>query len=256
MLPFSLLKNRMFAVVSVVMIFVYFTLFSLLFIFSLFLQQVQGYSAVAAGIRFLPMNIAFIFASVISGWLAARLGWRITIAVGLILTAVATFSLLKIHADTAYGVYWGKLMLSGFGGGLAICSLTAAAMSFAPSTKTGVASAILNTSTRIGGVLGIALQGSILTQQLILKLKQSLSTWNLPSETQNQLIDDILHHGSVTIDSLPSSISSQAWQQAFGNAFVSGLHMAVLVASIALSIGAVLILAFIPPNRKNNAAKI
>lgn len=55
MLPLHLFKNPTFAIDNVVSVLVFFTLVSLLFIFSLFLQQVQGYSA--AGMRFLPLNI-------------------------------------------------------------------------------------------------------------------------------------------------------------------------------------------------------
>ena len=248
MLPLPLLKNPIFPVVSVVMVLVYFTLFSLLFIFSLFLQQVQGYSATAAGVRFLPMNGAFIVASLVSGWFTTRLGWRITIIIGLILVAVATLSFVQIGVDTEYGDFWGKLMFSGFGGGLTICSLVAVAMSAAPATKAGVASALLNTSTRIGGVLGIALQGTILTQRLTTQLERSLSKWNLPSRVQEQLIAEALRYEPIT--NLPTSLSPLAWQQAFGEAFVSGLHATVLLASFLLLVGAVLVFVFIPPSLK------
>lgn len=253
MLPLHLFKNPTFAVVNVVSVLVFFTLVSLLFIFSLFLQQVQGYSAAAAGLRFLPLNGAFVIASLVSGWFAARLGWRFTITAGLLLAGVTTLSFIRISADTEYGAIMWILVLSGFGGGLTLAPLTAAAMSTVLPTQAGIASGVLNTSNRLGGVLGIALQGTILTQWLASDLKRSLMAWGLPSNLQQRLIADALHGGVNLHRDLPASISPVALHQAINNAFVSGLHAAVFVASVALLAGAFLILAFVPPtfNRRS-----
>lgn len=248
MLPLHLFKNPTFAVVNVVSVLVFFTLVSLLFIFSLFLQQVQGYSAAETGIRFLPLNGAFVIASLCSGWFTARLGWRFVLTTGLLLAGVTTFPLIGISADTEYGAIMWNLVLSGFGGGLTLAPLTAAAMNTVLPTQTGIASGILNTSNRLGGVLGIALQGAILTQQLASDLKRSLSAWGLPSNLQDRLIADALHGGSKVPSDLPSSISALALHQAINNAFVSGLHAAVLTASVALLTGALLVLAFVQPS--------
>ena len=253
MLPLHLFKNSTFTVVNIVSILVFFTLVSLLFIFSLFLQQVQGYSAVAAGLRFLPLNGAFIIASLVSGWFAVRLGWRFTIATGLVLASVATFSFVQLSADTEYGAIWWKLVLSGFGGGLTLSPLTAAAMNSAPPTQAGIASAVINTSYRLGGILGIALQGTILSQRLASNLRRALTAWGLPSDLQDRLIADVLHGGTKVPSNLPTSITPLALHQAISNAFVSGLHAAVFVASVALLAGAFLILAFVHPTFKKRS---
>lgn len=253
MLPLSLLRNSVVAIVCIVTILVWFTLFSLLFIFNLFLQQIQGYSATAAGIRFLPMNIAFIVASCVSGWFAARLGWRSTIAMGLTIVAVVSFGFTGISADTAYSSFWGQLMLAGFGGGLTISPLTAAAMSCVASTQAGITSALLNTSTRIGGVLGIALQGSILSQRLAADLRRSLADFNLSPTVQDGLISQALHQGIEITTPLPPQLSSADWQQAFSNAFVSGLQANVLLASVLLLAGVGLILIFVPSKLKSRS---
>lgn len=247
MLPLHLFKNPTFTVVNVVSILVFFTLASLLFIFSLFLQQVQGYSAAAAGIRFLPMNGAFVIASLCSGWFAARLGWRVAITTGLILASVATLSFIRISADTEYAAIWFNLFLSGFGAGLTLAPLTAAAMSSSPPTQVGIASAVLSTSNSLGGALGVALQGTILRQSLASDLRRSLSAWGLPTNLQDRLIADALHGGAKVPSDLPASISGLAFHQAFNNAFVSGLHTALIIASVALLAGAILVLVLVQP---------
>ncbi|WDD36927.1 MFS transporter (plasmid) [Nostoc sp. UHCC 0926] len=247
MLPLTLFHNSTFTVVNVVEILVFFTVVSLLFIFSLFFQQVQGYSAAAAGLRFLPMNGAFVIASIFSGWFAARLGWRFTITTGLILASIATFSLIRINADTEYGAILWSLILSGFGSGLTLAPLAAVGLSSVPSTKVGIASAVINTSNRLGNILGVAIQGTILTQQLASDLARSLFAWGLPSNLRDRLIVDVLHGGFQVPSHLPANISTQAMHQAISNAFVSGLHATVLLASIALVGGAFLILMFVQP---------
>ena len=250
MLPLHLFNNPTFTVVNVVSVLVFFTLVSLLFIFSLFLQQVQGYSAAEAGLRFLPLNGSFVIASLCSGWFAARLGWRLTITTGLLLAGVTTLSFITISADTEYGAIMWILVLSGFGGGLTLAPLTAAAMDTVLPTQAGIASGVLNTSNRLGGVLGIAIQGTILTQGLASNLKRSLSAWGVPSNLQERLIADALHGGAVVSSDLPASISALALHQAINNAFVSGLHAALIVSGVALLAGALLILAFVPPTFK------
>jgi MFS transporter, DHA2 family, methylenomycin A resistance protein len=246
-LPLHLFKNPTFTVVTVVQVIVFFTLVSLLFIFSLFLQQIQGYSASEAGLRFVPLNGTFIIASFVSGWFAARLGWRITIATGTIITSAATFLLIYIAPNTDYGDIWINLVISGFGTGLTLSPLASAAMSSVPPSKAGIASAILNTGTRIGSVLGITIQGTILTQRLASDLARSLSSWNLPSNLQNRLIADALQGGAKIPKDLPANISMQAMQDAISKAFVSGVRANVLIASVALLAGAFLIVMFVPP---------
>ncbi|ARV62852.1 hypothetical protein BZZ01_04685 [Nostocales cyanobacterium HT-58-2] len=249
-LPLKLFKNPTFTVVNIAQIIVFFTFTGLLFVFSLFLQQVQGYSTVETGVRFLPLNICFVIALLASGWFATKLGWRFTIAAGMIVAGVITLSFLRVNANTEYASVLWMLMISGFGGGLTLAPITAAAMSSVSSDQTGIASAVLTTSNRFGGVLGIALQGTILKQWLASDLTRSLSTWNLPSHLQNQLIAEVLQNGAKVPINLPANIAPLALRQAINSAFVSGLHAVVLVASTALLVGALLIVVFVRSNFK------
>ncbi|MEO0924529.1 MAG: MFS transporter [Cyanobacteria bacterium J06643_13] len=250
MLPLNVFQKPSFATVNLVHIIVFFAFMSLIFIFSLFLQQVQGYSATAAGMRFLPLNAAFVSALLVSGWFAARLGLRSTIAAGLTLASVATFSFIRIGVDTAYGAMWGGLVLSGLGAGITLAPLATVALNSVLPTQAGIASALLNITTRLGGVLGIAIQGKILSQQLSDRLARSLSEWNLTADLQERLTAAALHGGTTVPRDLPVGISSAVWHQAFSQAFVSGLHATVVIASVALLAGALLMLAFVPSSFK------
>lgn len=249
MFPLPLLQKPAFAAVNLANILVWFTFFGLIFIFSLFLQQVQGYSATAAGMRFLPMNAAFVSALLISGWLADRLGGRLVIAVGLVLASVATFSFIHIDANTDYGAMWMGLVLAGFGGGMTLAPLATIALSAVLPTQAGIASALLNVTTRLGGVLGIAIQGKLLSQGVTSNLERSLRVWNLSPSVQEQVVTNVLQGEMILPNSLPEDLAPLV-SQAMRNAFVSGLHTVVMIASFTLLAGALLILVCVPSNRQ------
>ncbi|MFW6357782.1 MAG: MFS transporter [Chroococcales cyanobacterium] len=249
MIPLNL-WNLPFATINLIPILIFFTFSSLVFLFSLFLQQVQGYSATAVGAFFLPMNGAAILASLVCGWFVARFGWRFPVILGLVLASIATFSLIQVNTNTAYGEIVLGLIGCGFGGGLTIAPLAGAVINFVPSSQEGIASAILNIGINLGGVLGIALQGAILTQSLTFQLTRSLSDWNLTSNLEQKLITDALHNSTNVPSDLPVGISASVWHSLFNEAFISGLHTAVLIASVALLTGALLIVVFVPQSFK------
>ena len=245
MLPLPLFRNPTFAVVNLVQLLLGFNLVSLLFIFSLFFQQVQGYSASETGLRFLPLNVAFIIVSFVSGWLVTRLGWRFTIAIGLVFTSVATLSFLQIDADTQYWSFWKSIVLLGTGFGLAVSPLTTVAMSSASPNQAGITSSLLNTDMRLGGVLGIAIQGTILKSKITWELSQLLEKFRVSPSLKNDVIDTVLRQGVQDSETLPKIISALALKESFSHSFVSGLHTAVLISGFIQLIGAVLILAFV-----------
>lgn len=253
MLPLSLFRNATFSTVNFVSILVFFTLVSLLFVFSLFLQQVQGYSPTSAGLRFLPFNGAFIAASLASGWLVSRIGSRKTIASGLILGCIATFIFFGINENTSYRVILGSFLIFGFSCGLTIAPMSTVAMSSVSSTKAGIASAIHGTCNRIGWILGITLQGNILTQQLTWNFRQSLINWGIPSRLQDNLIADALRNSKLVPKNLPASIPESSYLREINNAFVSGFHVVVLVASFALIVSTFLVVRFVQTNSKEQA---
>lgn len=256
-IPLSLLKNRAFAAILGTQTLVFFTSGGLFFMLSLFLQQVQGYSAAATGLCFLPMNSAIILASFMSGWVAVRLGWRFPIVSGLVMASVATLSLTRIQVDTEYGLILWNLVLSGFGGGLTIAPLATAAMNSVLSGQEGIASAVSSISIQMGGILGIAVQGAIFSRRFAADLKQSFIEWNVPADVQNRIMSESLHNLSIIPDDLLSTLSPSTLQQLIKTAFVSGLQLSLFVATLALILGVVVILTLVPKSSqlrlKNNA---
>lgn len=241
-IPLTLLKNRRFFMICMTQTLVFFMSGGLFFILSLFLQHVQGYSAAATGLCFLPMNGAIIAASFGSGWVATRLGWRFPILSGLTIVSVAVLSLITINTSTQYHEILWTLVLAGFGGGLTIPTLAATAMNSVLPSQEGIASAISSISIELGGILGIAIQGALFSKRLTLALQQTLSDWNFPAALQNIVLGDALNTLTKPPSNLPPTVSTQALQEAIRNAFVSGLQAVLLLAALAVILGIVLIL--------------
>ncbi|MEL6778761.1 MAG: MFS transporter, partial [Cyanobacteria bacterium J06597_16] len=255
MLPPKLFRQRTFATVVVVNALLFFMLVSLLFLFSLFLQQVQGHSALATGIRFLPLNGAFIAASFASGYGSARLGWRATITLGFLLAAVGALTLSNLQPEVPYRALMGQLMLVGFGVGFTLSPLTAAGMGSVPMAQSGIAAALLNTSTRLGGALGIAIQGSLFTQGLGHHLSEALTALSIDTSTQSAIVAEAIGHGATRANRLqeivaqsaasPVTLSVEMLEETIHQSFVAGMQTVVWVAAIALLIGALLSFAYI-----------
>ena len=249
-IPITLLRNQTFAAIISTQTLVFFASGGMFFILSLFLQQVQGYSAAVTGLCFLPMNGAIILAAFASGWVAARLGWRFPIISGLVMASVAILSLTHTHVDTKYGEILWYLVLSGFGGGLTIAPLATAAMNSVLPAQEGIASAVSSISIQFGGILGIAIQGAILSHQLTSKLRQSLIEWNVPSDVQDRIITEALHNLAKVPTDIPFTISPLVLHQEIRHAFVSGLQVTLFVASLAMLLGIGVILFLVPSKLK------
>ena len=164
---FSLLKYKGFRYGLFTVTIVAMGEFGAVFIISIFLQTVKGLSAFDAGLTFLPMAISvFIFAPV-AGVLATRFGPKWIITTGMILEAVALFSLSQIISisNPVYYLY-PVLVVYGAGVGLAISQVTSTVLMSIPWQKAGVGSGAANTVRQIGSAFGIAVIGAILVAQI------------------------------------------------------------------------------------------
>jgi EmrB/QacA subfamily drug resistance transporter len=165
MLDLSLFRNSTFAGANLAALLVMLAMFGIFFFMSIYVQQILGYSPVQAGAIFLPMTVLIIFVAPLAGKLSDRVGSRWLMAAGL--TLVGGALVLFSQLDTASG-FWDMLpglVVGGIGMASVMTPMTAAAMGSAPLDKAGVASGVLNTFRQVGGALGIAVMGAILTSR-------------------------------------------------------------------------------------------
>jgi DHA2 family methylenomycin A resistance protein-like MFS transporter len=161
MLPLGLFRDPSFSVATVVGVVLTFGVFGQIFLLSLFLGSVLGYPALLMGLAFLPLAVVTFGASILAGRLTAKVGPRWLMVVGSAIASLGSLVLLLVGEETSYLLILANLLIVGIGGGLVQPSSVAALLSSVPAERTGVASAVVNASRQVGGVLGVALLGSL-----------------------------------------------------------------------------------------------
>jgi EmrB/QacA subfamily drug resistance transporter len=218
--------------------------FGAVFIISIFLQTVKGMSAFDAGLTFLPMAISvFIFAP-ISGILATRFGPKWIITTGMILEAIALFSMSQIISvsNPVYYLY-PILVIYGAGVGLAISQVTSTVLMSIPWQKAGVGSGANNTVRQIGSAFGIAVIGAILVAQISTVGQADLvaSAVNFGPIASSALKEALISGLSGGIDKSFIALFGANWpnaQSIIFDALTQGTRWAAFTAGIFVSLGA------------------
>ncbi|MFC4275351.1 MFS transporter [Achromobacter aloeverae] len=162
MLPLSLFDSRTFRGALLYGAIVNLTYYGAVFVLSVYLQRVLGYTPVTAGLAFLPLTATFLVVNVISGWWVGARGSRAPMIVGALIDACG-FALLALIAAAA-APYW-KLaiafVLIPAGMGLGVPAMTTAVLVSVEQERSGVASAVLNAARQAAGAMGVALFGAL-----------------------------------------------------------------------------------------------
>ena len=147
---------------NVVMLLVASGLFAMFFFNTLYVQRVLGYSALEAGLAFLPITAGIIIGAGLSQRLVPALGVRTPPLIGLALATTGMLLLLRLGPDGSYVVdLLPALVLTAVGMGLVFVPLTLVATSGIPPEDAGLASGLFNTSQQIGGALGLAILSTL-----------------------------------------------------------------------------------------------
>jgi DHA2 family methylenomycin A resistance protein-like MFS transporter len=142
-----------------------FAFYGMIFLFSLYLQQVRGRSALATGLIFLPMTGLISVVNVVSGKVANRYGPRPPMIVGQALVVAGLLLLLPVSARTPLPLLALAMVPLGLGGALAVPPLTTAAMEAVPSERAGVAAGMLNAGRQVAGGLSVAVFGVLVADR-------------------------------------------------------------------------------------------
>jgi EmrB/QacA subfamily drug resistance transporter len=140
--------------------------YSMFFFITLYMQNVLGFSEIGAGAAYLPPTFAVAIAAGVSSQLFVRVGTRPVIVVGVLLGAAGVFWLSRIPVDGSYLTdLLPPLLVMAFGLGATFVGVTTAAQAGVPPDRAGLAAALINASTWLGGALGIAIFSAIATSR-------------------------------------------------------------------------------------------
>ncbi|MGW4687044.1 MFS transporter [Streptomyces sp. NPDC004244] len=159
MLPLHLFGRRAFSATSLIGVLLNFAFYGLIFVFSLFFQQVWDYSPITAGLAFMPMTGAIMAANLSCGPLVKRYGARTVLLVGNVLAAVGYLGTIPAVGSGSYPAVIGQFLVAGFGIGLVVPAMTNAMLGAVDPANAGIASGVLNASRQLGGLIGVAAMG-------------------------------------------------------------------------------------------------
>ena len=162
MLPLSLFAHRMFALTSTVGLLVNVAFYGMIFVLSLYFQQINGLSPLATGLAFLPMMGAVLPMNLLAARAAERFGARWIIASGAAIAAAGCLLLLGITRGTSYWLMLTPLLAIGAGLGLLVPPLTSTLLGSVEKARSGIAAGVLNATRQTGSVIGVALFGSLI----------------------------------------------------------------------------------------------
>jgi EmrB/QacA subfamily drug resistance transporter len=228
MLPLKFFAQRLFSVSDAVMLLVGFAMFGAIFYGALYLQNIQGYSALQAGVRTLPWTLMILVVAPLAGRLNARIGARVPAALGMLLVGVGLSGLARLDALSAYSAIWPSFVLCGVGTALAMPTLSATAVGVIGPEKAGIASGVLNTARQVGGALGIAVLSAVATGRIGARWDQFVA--GVPAGVRGE----VARLGALADGGQVGPIGRVAGphaREAAASAFMSGFHAAMWTAA-------------------------
>jgi EmrB/QacA subfamily drug resistance transporter len=246
MLDLSFFADRRFSISSAGIMLLFFALFGTLFLATQYLQLIAGYSPLESGVRLLPQSVVMVLLAPQAPKLVMRFGANRVASAGLIVIAASLSTLAAWGSGTSYAFILGSLVVMAAGMAFTMAPLTAELMGSIPPAKAGVGSAMNDTTRELGGALGVALFGSIVTGQYATGIAHRLAAF--PADIR--AIAGTSLSTAVSLAHSPSQIGTATGRTiltAAEDSFLHGFHLAALLGALALAIAAVIVFMLLPP---------
>ncbi|GIF15664.1 DHA2 family efflux MFS transporter permease subunit [Actinoplanes teichomyceticus] len=253
MLPMNLFRSPVLVVAGAVNFLGLFGLYGSIFLLTLYLQQINGLSTTATGVRFLALNVAIMVFSYVASVLAAKTGPKLPIVIGSVASAAGLLQLARLEPGTSFAAYWWALALLGAGVSLVGAPATVALLSSVRPEQAGTASGVSNTFRQVGSVFGVAITGTLLLRHLDAAVPDALRGVSLGPAGQGGTVEALSAGDLSVIERLPQQLRGPVLD-AVAPVFTDGLHIGFVVAAIGTLIGGLFAL-LVLPGRRRAAAK-
>ena len=251
MLDMRLFRIRRFTGASASIALVFFALFGAIYFLTQYLQGVLDYTPFEAGVRMLPVAAGLIVGGPLSAKLAGRFGTRAVVAVGLSIVAGALFILSGAGTDSGYSLVAWSLVLLGLGMGATMAPATESIMSSVPPNHAGVGSAMNDTVRMVGGTLGVAILGSLLSSSYGADMEPAVKSLPKPAA---DAASDSLGHAGVVADQIGGA-AGRALSNAAETAFTTAMSSTLTIAAATALSGALLALVVLPGQSRERSEK-
>lgn len=233
---------------SLTITFAFFSMFGMFFLITLYLQFVLGHSPLGAAVRLLPFSAIMIMIAPRSPTLTARFGTSRVIAAGFVIQSFGFAMAMLLGAGSGYALLLAAIGPMAAGMALLMPPSTNAIVTSIPQDKAGVASAVNDTTREVGGAIGIALMGTLVT--VTYQSGMADATGGLAPPLAELAEDSI--GGAFQAAAQLDAAQSGPLLEAARSAFVDGTTIAFGLATALGLVMAVVIARFYPSDRQEN----
>ncbi|QKW24528.1 MFS transporter [Kitasatospora sp. NA04385] len=231
MLDPALFRSPAFTATALVAMVSFLGLIGFFFVLSLYFGMVQHLSTMQGALRLVLVSGTSLLAGLPVGRLMHRVPSRVLITSGLVLTAAALLAMTGVDADTSYPALAWRLVLLGLGMGLVLTPMTATAVSAVPFHLAGMAAAGNNAIRQVGGALGPAVLGTLLTTRALDALPGRLADAGVPAESAARVLDATREQGLGAVAGLDLGPATGRALAALGGSFLDGMRLCLLVSA-------------------------
>jgi EmrB/QacA subfamily drug resistance transporter len=245
MLQLAFFRQRRFSVAAAGECLGVFGLMGALFVQTQFLQFGLGMSPLQAGLRLLPLAAMLIASAALSPVIARAIGVRFTVASGLAAIAGGLWQIAAASSlATTYGDVVAGVLLLGLGAGLLLPTATNSVVGSVPRGDSGVGSATNAVALQVGGALGVAVVGSVLSTRYQDHMTTALAGQNVPAAASHAILGSL--GGALAVASSAGGTTGTLLARAARQAFMSGAEVSLTVGAVVALGGTLLVLAGLP----------
>lgn len=226
----------------------FFSLFGIIFGLALYLQFVQGYTPLEAGVRMIPLPLGMVVGAGAGHRLVGRLGTNRVVAMGLLILSGLLVSFSFWEPDTEYRVLGVSFFVMAYGMGNLMAPSTDAVMGAVPEANAGIASAMNDVTRMVAGAFGVAVTGSAINTAYGNTMADALE--GLPRQAAEAAGDSVGAAVNIAAN-LPGEAAARLADTA-RTAFTDALGIAVLISAGVALLGAALIRRFMPARHLPN----
>jgi EmrB/QacA subfamily drug resistance transporter len=244
MLDLGFFRNPRFSAASAAITLTFLSLMGVIFVLTQYLQTVLGFSPLKAGAVLLPMSAVMMVLAPLSARVVERVGTKLVLGSGLIVVSAALLLQTTYDESSSTGHVIGLSMLLAVGMANVMAPATESIMGSLPRAKAGVGSAVNDTTRQVGGALGVALLGSLLASVYRQDVRSGLAGSGAPErlvDGASSTVQAGVAAGRATGGELGDRIVTVAQ-----SSFMSGYHLAVVVAAGITLLGAVGVFLWLP----------
>jgi EmrB/QacA subfamily drug resistance transporter len=242
MLDMRFFRNPRFSVANGAITLTFFAMFGSLFLMTQYWQLVHGYTPLQAGVRLIPFALTMMVVAPLSARVVEKLGTKRVVSGGLLIMTTSLVLLSFIQRDTSYPLVIAIFCFMAVGMGFTMAPATESVMGSLPREKAGVGSAVNDTTRQVGGALGVAIIGSIVSSAYTSRIASSVPGFGVVGDGIAKAQESLANALSLA----PQATSPQAYVDTVRDAFVHSLSLGLRFSAVVVLVAAVLAWRFLP----------